>query len=141
MSKTFPSQEWFEELKERANNNDTYNEQASGYGVDFNGDYVFTITANEGLEETVHYFIGLEDGKCTDVYEVDSVDEVDNGYELTGPYSSWKKLVTGEMEVVKGVMSGSFELNGSMNTLIKYQDAAETFFNICPEIDTEFVGD
>lgn len=139
MAKTFPSDEWFETLKDRLNDNETYAEQASGYGVDFNGDYVFTINAENGLEETVHYFIGLEDGACTDVHKVDNPAEVDNGFELIGPYSSWKQLVRGEMGAIEGIMGGDFELDGSMNTLLKYQSAATTFVETCSEIDTEFV--
>lgn len=139
MVKVFPSDEWFAELKDRLNDNETYAEQASGYGVDFNGDYIFTIEAENGLEETVHYFIGLEDGSCTGVHEVDNTAEEDNGFELVGPYSSWKTLVQGEMGAIEGIMGGDFELDGSMNTLLKYQNAATTFVETCSEIETEFV--
>lgn len=136
---TFPSEGWFEELQDRLNNNQTYNKQASGYGVDFNGDYVFTIEAGDGLDTTYHCFIGLEDGKCTETREVNSPSDVENGFQLTGPYGNWKMLVRGEMGAIEGIMGGDFELDGSMNTLLKYQDAATTFVETCSDIDTEFV--
>lgn len=139
MAKAFPSDEWFEELRDRLNANETYSEQASGYGVDFNGDYVFTIEAGDGLPETVHYFIGLKDGDCTGVREVSSPAEADAGFVLSGPYGAWKDIVRGEMGAVEGIMSGTFELDGSMNTLMQYQEAATTFVETCSEIDTEFV--
>lgn len=139
MAKRFPSDEWFEELKDRLNNNETYREQASGYGVDRNGDYIFTIQAGDGLNETVHYFIGLEDGRCTEVRRVDSPADADDGFQLSGGYANWKKLVRGELGAIEGIMGGEFELDGSMNYLLKYQDAATTFVETCSEIDTEFV--
>ena len=139
MAKTFPSDEWFEELGDRLNANETYGEQAEGYGVDFNGDYIFTVGAGGGLPETHHYFIGLEDGDCTGTRPVDNPAEVDHGFQLSGPYENWKNLVRGEMGAIEGIMGGDFELDGDMNTLLKFQDAATTFVDTCSEIETEFV--
>lgn len=139
MAATFPSEEWFDELKARLNANETYGDQAAGYGVDFDGDYIFTIEAGDGLTETVHYYVGLEDGDCTGVRAVDSPDAVSTGFQLTGDYASWKQIVRGEMGAIEGIMGGDLELDGDMNTLLKYQDAATTFVNTCAEIETEFV--
>jgi putative sterol carrier protein len=138
MAKTFPSDEWFEELQERLNDSEAYGEQAAGYGVDFNGDYIFTVEAGDGLPETHHYFLGLEDGDCTEMYPVDSPAEADNGFQFSGSYDNWQKLVRGEMGAIEGIMGGDFELDGSMNTLLKYQDAAATLVETCSDIETEF---
>lgn len=139
MAKTFPGIDWFEELEQRLNDNETYGDQAAGYGVDFDGDYIFTIEAGDGLSETVHYYVGLEDGNCTGVEAVESPDAVDTGFQLSGGYASWKAVVRGEMGAVEGIMGGDLELDGDMNTLLKYQDAATTFVDTCSEIETEFV--
>lgn len=139
MSVQFPSDEWFEKLKEKLNNNDTYNEEATGWGTDFNGDFILTINPGDGLSETVQYYVGLYDGECTEVYEVDDPGKEDNGFEMVGDYSSWKQLVQGQLGPIEGIMSGDFELKGSMNTLLKYQDASTTFVETCSEIDSEFV--
>lgn len=139
MAKQFPGDEWFDELKDRLNDNETYSEEASGWGTDFDGDFIFTIKPGDGLHESVHYYIGLHDGDCTEVYEVSNPAAEDNGFQMSGEYSSWKQLVRGELGAIEGIMSGDFELDGSMNTLLKYQDAATTFVGTCSEIDTEFV--
>lgn len=138
MAIRFPSDEWFEELKTRLNENEEYERQAEGWGVDFNGDYILTIQAGNGLDETVQYFVGLKDGKCTEVHRVEDPAEEDNGFELIGSYDTWKRLVRGDLGAIEGLMSGDFEMEGSMNTLLKYQDAATTFVEQCDEIDTEF---
>lgn len=139
MAKQFPSDEWFDELKDRLNSNETYAQQAEGWGTDFDGDFIFTIEPGNGLNEVVHYYIGLYDGECTEVYEVENPAAEDNGFEMSGDYSSWQQLVRGELGAIEGIMSGDFELDGSMNDLLKYQDAATTFVGTCSEIDTEFV--
>jgi putative sterol carrier protein len=139
MATKFPSDEWFDELEDRLNANETYSEQAAGWGVDFDGDFMFTIEAGDGLPETHHYFIGLEDGDCTGTRPIGNPAEVDNGFELSGSYGNWQNLVRGEMGAIEGIMGGDFELDGSMNTLLKYQDAATTFVESCSEIETEFV--
>ena len=139
MTELFPSQEWFEELKDRLNSNDEYAEQAEGWGTDFNGDFIFTIQPAGSLEETVQYYIGLHDGECTEVYEVDDPASEDNGFNMVGDYDAWQMLAQGELGAIEGIMSGDFELQGSMNTLLKYQNAATTFVGTCSEIDTKFV--
>lgn len=139
MATRFPSDEWFEELKERLNDDETYAEQAAGWGTDFDGDFIFTIDPADGLEETVHYYIGLYDGECTEVYEVDNPAAADYGYQMSGDYNAWQKLAEDELGAIEGIMSGAFELDGSMNTLLKYQDAATTLVGTCGDIDTEYV--
>lgn len=139
MGTEFPSEAWFDELQARLNDDETYAEQAAGYGTDFNGDYVFTIEPGDGLTERHHYFVGLEDGECTDVYAVDDPAEAGAGYELSGDYAAWKQVVRGEMGAIEGIMSGDLELDGDMNTLMQYQDAAATLVGHCAQIDSDFV--
>ena len=50
---------------------------ASDWGVDFNGDYIFTIEADDRLPEDNYVYIGLEGGKYIGVEEVGNPSEVD----------------------------------------------------------------
>lgn len=43
------------------------------------------------------------------------------------------------MGAIEGIMSGQFELDGDLNTLMQYQDAATTLVEHCAEIDTDVV--
>lgn len=138
MAKRFPSQEWFEELGEKLTESEQYGEEAAGWGVDFNGDFVFTIEAGDGLDETVHYLLEVEDGDCHDVYPID-IEEDEWGFELVGSYDSWKKIVKAELDPIDGIMSGELKLNGDMQQVLRYQDSADTLVSKCTEIDTEFV--
>lgn len=139
MSVTFPTEEWFRTLKRELNENEEYQRQAEGWGVDFNGDFILTIEGGDGLDQTKQYFVGLEDGTCTEVFEVDDPGEEDNGFDLSGSYSSWKDLVQGNLGPIEGMMSGELDLQGSMNTLLRYEDASVTFVEQCSTIETEFI--
>lgn len=83
--------------------------------------------------------VGLEDGDCCVVHEVDSLEDVDYGFELSGPDGNWHEVVRGEMGAIEGIVSGDFELDGDLNKLLEYQEAATTFVETCSEIETEFV--
>lgn len=139
MATTFPSETWMEELKRELNEDEAYEEAASGWGLDFDGDFVFHIQPDEGLEEARFFYVGLEDGRCTGVREVEGVDEADAGFVYRGPYSKWKRAIRGEIGPIEGLMSGHFELDGDMQTLLQYSDAATRFVETSSRIDTDFV--
>lgn len=98
-----------------------------------------SIESRTRLEETVHCLVGLEDGDCTGVHGVESLEDVEYGFELSGPYGNWQEVVRGEMGAIEGIMGGDFELDGDLNKLMEYQDAATTFVETYAEIETEFV--
>jgi hypothetical protein len=44
MTEWFPSREWLDAYQASLNDNDTYQEASEGWGVDFDGDFIFEIT-------------------------------------------------------------------------------------------------
>jgi putative sterol carrier protein len=158
----FPSSEWFEDYQEKVNSNEEYAEKSAGWGVDFNGDFIFKMTdmplddidvdampehiqdeldqyVSEGASgHTGQTFVGLEDGKCTDAYLIESEDEVDNGFKLTGTYENWVELTRGNIGAVDGMMSGKFELDGDMQKILQYSDAATLLTECATQVDSVF---
>lgn len=53
MASWFPSREWLAAYRERLNNNETYGEVSEGWGVDFEGDFIFEITELPVEETTI----------------------------------------------------------------------------------------
>lgn len=139
MAIDFPSEDWIEEWRDRLNDDEDYAEQGADWGVGWNGDFVFTIEADDELDETHYYFVGLEGGECTDAYEIEGPDEVQAGFEMRGPYGNWKQLSRGEIGAIDGLMSGKFELNGDMQKVMQYSDAAVTMVESAASIDTEYL--
>lgn len=158
----FPSEEWIEEYGNRVDSDAEYGDLSEGWGVDYNGDFLFVVTdmpiddLNEDempddlkrqLDEYVsedhtgYSFIQLEDGDCPGATLVADPDSVDFGFELVGPYENWKKLIKGEINPIQGIMSGQFELNGDMQKVMQYSDAAQRLAEISSEIDSEFADE
>jgi len=145
----FPSDGWIDEWKSQLNDNDEYAEKAEDWGVGWNGDFIFTIEVDEdakdefpdlvGDNDKVHYYIGLEGGKCTDAYQVEDLEDVEYGFEIIGPYDNWKKLAQGEIGAIDSLMSGQFELQGDMQRVMQYSDGAVEMVETATDIETNFV--
>ncbi len=158
----FPSDQWLDEYRERLNDDDEYSEYASGWGVDFNGDFVFVVEElpvdeididalpgdiQDLLEEYVdsenrgYAFIGLTDGNCTDARLVKNPDDVTHGFRLIATYNQWKELINGKIKPTEGLMSGALELEGDMQKVMQYTQGAERLAEVASEIDTEYIDD
>lgn len=162
----FPSQAWFAEYGEHIDNDEEYDEISEGWGVGFNGHFVFEMTEmpidemdrdampeylQEELDQYVtetedrgyvgQAFCGLEDGDCTGAYLIESTDQVDNGFLLSATTEKWKALLRQEMGVIDGMMGGDFELNGDMQKVLQYSDAAVRLTDLAAEIDAEFADE
>lgn len=162
----FPSQAWFAEYGAHIDNDEEYDEISDGWGVGFNGHFVFEMTEmpidemdrdampeylQEELDQYVtetddrgyvgQAFCGLEGGNCTGAYLIESADEVDNGFLLSATTEKWKALLRQEMGVIDGMMGGDFELNGDMQKVLQYSDAAVRLTGLASEIDAEFADE
>lgn len=157
----FPSQAWFDEYKHAINENEEYGEAAADWGVGFDGDFLF-ITENmpiDGIDmdalpddlreemetyvdgDTGYTYVGLEGGNCTDAYLIEDPDDVQAGFILRADYDVWKQLLRGDIGAIDGMMSGKFELEGDMNKVMQYSQAAATLTDISAGIDASFVDE
>jgi putative sterol carrier protein len=138
MTVPFPSEAWIQEWRERLNDNEEYAEAGQGWGVGFNGDFVYHVRADDRLPEDVYFFIGLEDGECTEAYQIDDPEEVDAGFIYRGDYSDWLALNQGDIGPIDGMMSGVFDIEGDMQKVLQYSEAALVMNETGREIDTEY---
>jgi len=98
-------------------------------------------------------FIGLTHGKCTGVKPISSEDEfevvepdaspsnpdkiaVEYTYEAT--HDTWVQIVKGELDPIRGLLSGKAKIQGEMAKVLKATDAAKELVNTAGSIDTEF---
>jgi putative sterol carrier protein len=159
----FPSEEWFELYEDAINDHEEYNESSEGWGVEFNGDFSFKMPDMPGedldfdampddireemetyVKETDtegyvgHSFVQLEDGTCQGARLIESPDEVEEGFMLTGTYDNWVSLIQGDIGAVDGMMSGKFDLDGDMQKVLQYTDSATMLTEIAGSIDAVF---
>jgi putative sterol carrier protein len=138
MALPFPSDEWIEQWQEQLINNEDYQEASEGWGVDFDGDFIFHLQADDRLPEDRYFFIGLEDGDVYDCREIDDPDDVDYGFVYRGDYADWVRLTEGEVGAIDGMMSGVFDLDGDMQKVLQYSDAAVAMVETASDIDTDY---
>jgi putative sterol carrier protein len=141
MSITLPDEadQWLAAYHERLAANDDYTEAASGWGVDFDGDFVLHVRPDDVYDgDPITFFLELEDGAVHGSRVVDSPEAVDHGFSISGPYSEWKRLIQGEVGIVDGVMSGDFDAGGSKLTALQFQEALVEMGETATNIDTDF---
>jgi hypothetical protein len=67
--------------------------------------------------------VALEDGECQAIDLLAGPDGVETGFELRGRYPVWKALIEGA-DVIESVMSRDMQFDGSVTTVLEYDDAA-----------------
>jgi putative sterol carrier protein len=62
-------------------------------------------------------------------------------YVLTASYERWKQVMTGELDVVKGLMQGKIKLKGHLPTIVRYNKAAVRLVELVGTVDTIFLDE
>lgn len=133
------AEEWVQEWRQNLNESEEYDDAGSGWGVGFNGDFLFEIRPDDVYDGDPFYlFLELEDGTCDHAELVDDPDDVDWGFAFRGDYSDWKRLFAGEIGAVQGMMEGLFDLDGDQQKVMQYSNAAVIMTETANQIDTEF---
>jgi putative sterol carrier protein len=155
----YPSKEWLEEYRKMLNQSKEYKEAGKGWGVGWNGDFIFQIenipidkisfedlTADlaKELKEyiingTSYSYIQLKDGECKGARPLKDPKEVEVGFIMKGPYENWKKLTNGEIDATRALLARKFKLEGNMAKVMQYTRAANIMTNISSSIKTEFI--
>ncbi|MFC6765851.1 SCP2 sterol-binding domain-containing protein [Natrinema soli] len=88
---------------------------------------------------TVYSYLDLYDGECREVDTITDLDEREYGFRLVGDYEQWTTLVRGEGGVIDMLMSGDFEIDGDMQKILQYSDAAVDLADISADVDSRFI--
>jgi putative sterol carrier protein len=130
----FPSDEWIKIFKEELNKSKSYGEVAKTW----EGDFLFVVTPDEELKEEVTFYVDLWHGKCRDAFLVNG--EKTAAFVFKGPYSNWKKVINKELDPIRGLIRGMFELEGDSKVVLDQTKAAQELVNTASTIPVEFEG-
>lgn len=89
--------------------------------------------------DTVYAYLDVYDGGCREVDVVGSLEEREYGFRIIGDYPEWKKLVDGEGGVINMLMSGELDVDGDMQKILQYSDAAVDLADVAGGVDSRFV--
>lgn len=90
-------------------------------------------------DRSVYAWLDVYDGGCREVAVLDERSERDRGFVIVGSYEQWKRLVDGEGEVISMIMSGELELEGDMQKLLEYTEAATDLVDTAVDLDSKFL--
>lgn len=141
MGVAFPgeAEAWIRAWREQLNGSAAYAEAAEGWGVGFNGSFLFVVEPDDGYDgEPVYQYVDLEDGTCLEARTVEDPDSVDWGFAYRGGYRDWKALIEGEVGAIQGLMQGRFELDGDRQKVLQYREAAVVMTENAGNVVTEF---
>ena len=134
MGLKFPSDEWAKEYASQLNASEAYERAAK----DWEGDFVFTVEADDTLAETAYLFVGLYHGKCTDTALVASEDEREVQFIIRASATNWRKVIEGKLDPIPAMMTRKLKLKGDMMKVMRYPKAAKEMVNCVSRVPTDF---
>ena len=134
MALKFPSDEWAKEYASQLNASEAYERSAK----DWEGDFVFTVEADDTLPETAYLFVGLYHGKCTDTALIASEDEREAQFIIRASATNWRKVIEGKLDPIPGMMTRKLKLQGDMMKVMRYPKAAKEMVNCVSRVPTDF---
>ncbi len=130
----FFTQEWIDEFVKAVNSSEEYAKAAK----DWEGDFLFVVEPDGELEKPVYAYIDLYHGKAKEGYVVEDPSKVNAAFEFRGKFSNWKKLLAGEIDPIKGLVTRKFTLKGNMAMVMRYAKAAKLLVECTKQVETEF---
>ena len=132
----FLTREWIEAYMEVLNNSTDYKEAAKTW----EGDFLFVVEPDDKLDERVIYYLDLWHGDCRSVDFFKEGDELPKTeYQYIGKYSNWLKVINGELDPIKGILTRQFKLVGDKAKVMRATKAAKELVNSAQKIPTEFL--
>ncbi|NVM30847.1 MAG: SCP2 sterol-binding domain-containing protein [Candidatus Helarchaeota archaeon] len=131
----FPSEEYVTKLSELLNSSKEFEEAATGW----EGDFLFTITPDENLNEEVRMYADLWNGKCREARIIPKDEEKETVFALKGPYSKWKAMLKKETDPIRAILYEEIEFKGDMSKVTSYLPALKLMIDILTSVETEFL--
>jgi putative sterol carrier protein len=130
---------WIDAYRARLNDSDEFAAAADGWGVEFDGDLVFEILPDETYDgDPLYLYFGLRDGECLETELLADPNAVAHGFTIRADYADWKRLLTGEIDIIQSVMDGTFDVDGSTMRAMRYQDVFVEMCATAVRLDTQF---
>lgn len=130
-------EKWAAEYCKALNNSPEYQEAAKGWGVGFEGAMLFIMTGSGEITFDIFAFVDLKDGKCLGIKILEPGESPPRppGFKLKAPMLTWRRLAFKEQNPVQALMTGELELEGDMDIVMRYAEAAMLLADITEKTD------
>ena len=133
MTLSFPSDVWIKALMDDLNASQAYLDAAKNW----EGDFYFIIEPGGTLQEPVTLYMDLWHGKCREAFVVNG-HQKEPVFRLSGPVSTWKKVITKRLGPIQALMTGQLRLTGNMAMVMRNVSAARELVESCTRVPTDF---
>jgi putative sterol carrier protein len=131
----FPSEAWAHALREILNSSAAFREAAK----DLEADFLLHVEAEPPrLPKDQAIYVRLQDGRCTELEEVEPDGGRSAEFTIIGSYPTWVALLKDELDPVQGVLTRRFVVKGSMARLMRHVGAARELLRATRAVETEF---
>lgn len=136
MSYTFPSDAWIKQLMTLLNDSEDYRRSAK----DWEGDFIFIIEPDDQFDREAYYYLGLHHGQSTGAELLESLDQRQAEFVVRAPYSTWRRVIDGELDPIQGMLTNQLKLQGNLMMVMRYPKAAQEIVASCAKIPTDWEG-
>jgi putative sterol carrier protein len=134
MAHEFGTSEYVQALQEAINSHEGYERAAR----DWEGDFCFVVDKSPGYPEAVRLYLDLWHGKCREAYRVEGDDDKDPAFVLSAPSTVWQRVLNGQLDPIRGLMSRQLKLKGNMMQIMKTPKAAIELVAAARTVPTEW---
>lgn len=131
----FPSEEWMARFVEELNKNENYKEAAK----DWEGDMILVVNAGPEVPKESAFYLDLWHGQCRSYSSLPDRNAKKAEFVIEGPYGSWVKMISGELDPIRALLGRKLKITGSMAKIMKNVSASSEFAKNSRRVPTEGV--
>ncbi len=128
-----PSQEWDAAFEAALNENADYASAAAAW----EGDILLLVLGTSPAEISPGIRLDLFHGKCRGATYFPDARAVATEFVYQGPRESWAKLFRGEIDPVKAILDGTFQIKGNLAKAMRFTRAAKELVETAARIPVE----
>lgn len=132
MAIPFATDEWVKALEAALNSSKGYQAAAAKW----EGDLCLLVNAGAGMTSETYLYLDLWHGACRSASVATS--PVKAEFTIAAPLPTWKQVVEGKLDPIRGLTSGRLKLSGPMLKIMKAPKAAIELVNCAKTIETEW---
>ncbi|MFW9938409.1 MAG: SCP2 sterol-binding domain-containing protein [Candidatus Thorarchaeota archaeon] len=126
------SGDFTEQYCKAINDNSEYAKAAKGWGVDFEGSILYLMEASGEIEDDISIYMDLKNGKCLGIKLLAPNERPPRnpGLIIKGSLLIWNEIATRQITAMNAIMSGKLKLEGKINLIMRYSQAAKILAKI-----------